>query len=447
MTEYPRLRADRSSATSPSDGGSPDQPSALPSAAAKSSRVLDISRTLAAHGAGAASVDLAFDLVLHEVVAHARDATRATGAAIALIRDGEMVCRATTGQSAPDLGVRVDTGSGLAGASVSTGKIQNCQDTETDSRVNAEACRTLGVRSMLIAPIFDAQEVFGILQVFSPSPGAFGEKEVDALHPLVERVVDSRREALAGITVGSREESSRKDEIANNKTTQPLDVEGEATGRAMGTDPSKASESWTTILFILVLAAAVVLGMVVGWRGGMRERKLASVPGPSAGSPGAATLRRSPPESAATLMSGSAADSKAAASGAETKPLVGVPSRDATAGGLVITQNGRVIYQTAESPTNAGAGTSQKKAPLLHRVEPEYPAEARAQHIQGAVVLDVRILADGRVGDVMAVSGDQLLVGAAVQAVKQWRFRPYLESGKAAESEVRITINFTMPSA
>src|SRR5580692_9154023 len=102
-----------------------------------SSDVTEVARTIAAHGGGAASFDLALDLVLHEVVEQARLATGATGAAIALARDGEMVCRATTGWDAPDLGVRLETASGLSGACLQTGKIQQCGDTETDPRVNA----------------------------------------------------------------------------------------------------------------------------------------------------------------------------------------------------------------------------------------------------------------------------------------------------------------------
>src|ERR1700722_20468470 len=79
------------------------------------SDVAELARTLAAHGGGAESFDLALDLVLNEVVEQARLATGATGAAVALARDGEMVCRATTGEHAPELGVRVETASGLSG--------------------------------------------------------------------------------------------------------------------------------------------------------------------------------------------------------------------------------------------------------------------------------------------------------------------------------------------
>src|SRR5262250_35971 len=123
-----------------------------------------VAQTLAARGGGALSVDLALDLVLNDVVEQARTVTGATGAAVAMFRDGKLTCRASSGENAPDLGVPVDASSGLAVACVSTGEIQQCQDTETDGRVNAEACQLLGVRSMLIAPLVDGQRLVGLIE-------------------------------------------------------------------------------------------------------------------------------------------------------------------------------------------------------------------------------------------------------------------------------------------
>src|SRR5579859_6262066 len=116
------------------------------------SDVDQIAKKLAAFAGKDVAQDLALDLMLNEAVEQARKATGATGGAIALIRDGEMICRATTGKNAPDLGVRVDMTSGLPAASLTTGKVQQCSDTEEGGLVNAEACRRLGVRSMVIAP-------------------------------------------------------------------------------------------------------------------------------------------------------------------------------------------------------------------------------------------------------------------------------------------------------
>src|ERR1700675_1882903 len=96
----------------------------------------ELATALSAHGGGALSADLALDLVLNEIVEHARLATGATAAAIALARGDEIVCRATTGANAPDLGVQLNVHSGLSGACVQSKKWQRCDDTETDSRVD-----------------------------------------------------------------------------------------------------------------------------------------------------------------------------------------------------------------------------------------------------------------------------------------------------------------------
>ena len=82
---------------------------------------------------------------------------------------------------------------------------------------------------------------------------------------------------------------------------------------------------------------------------------------------------------------------------------------------------------------------------LLHRVEPDYPEEARQQQIQGAVVLDVHIGQDGSVQEVTLLSGPALLAQAATRAVKQWRFKPRRVSGRPAEMQTRITLNFRLP--
>ena len=81
---------------------------------------------------------------------------------------------------------------------------------------------------------------------------------------------------------------------------------------------------------------------------------------------------------------------------------------------------------------------------LIHRVEPEYPEEARNRQVQGPVVLDIHIGQDGTVQDAKLVRGEPLLVDAAMAAVKQWRFQPRLVDGTPAEMQTRITLNFRL---
>ena len=84
------------------------------------------------------------------------------------------------------------------------------------------------------------------------------------------------------------------------------------------------------------------------------------------------------------------------------------------------------------------------EANLIHDVPPQYPPEAGRERIEGTVVLMAVIGKDGSVLDVQVESGLPLLAQAAMEAVKQWRYKPYLSNGEPVEIDSRITINFTI---
>ncbi len=81
---------------------------------------------------------------------------------------------------------------------------------------------------------------------------------------------------------------------------------------------------------------------------------------------------------------------------------------------------------------------------LIHQVRPVFPPLAIAAHVQGAVVLGAVITRAGAIENLRVVSGHPMLVRAAVEAVRQWRYRPYLLNGEPVEVETRITVNFTL---
>ena len=113
---------------------------------------------------------------LRLVADRAQTFTRAGGAAIALAdgrNQGEMVCRGCAGPDAPPLGTRLDLGSSFSGECIRTGKVLRCEDSETDLLADRESCRLLGIRSMVAVPVRDGDAVVGLLEVFSPQPGAF----------------------------------------------------------------------------------------------------------------------------------------------------------------------------------------------------------------------------------------------------------------------------------
>ena len=81
---------------------------------------------------------------------------------------------------------------------------------------------------------------------------------------------------------------------------------------------------------------------------------------------------------------------------------------------------------------------------LVHKVEPVYPPLARAARIQGSVELQAVISKEGRIERVQVLRGHPMLVKAAVDAVQQWRYRPYIFNGEPVEVETHVTVNFSL---
>jgi GAF domain-containing protein len=108
----------------------------------------------------------------------AQTLTGATGAAIALRRGNEIVCRARTGRTAPDIGVRLQTDSGLSAECVRTGEVLLCHDAESNPRVDWATCRRMGVRSILVAPLRHFRRTLGVFEVLSSTPHAFDNNDV-----------------------------------------------------------------------------------------------------------------------------------------------------------------------------------------------------------------------------------------------------------------------------
>ena len=84
------------------------------------------------------------------------------------------------------------------------------------------------------------------------------------------------------------------------------------------------------------------------------------------------------------------------------------------------------------------------KGLLTNRVEPTYPPVAREARIHGEVVLTAIIDRDGNIENLQLVSGHPMLAPAAINAVKQWQYKPYLLNGQAVEVETTITVNFEL---
>jgi TonB family protein len=444
----------------------------------------EVASKFAAHSRGKIPADLsgelALDIVLNEIVEQACLATRATGAAIALARDGEMVCRASTGGNAPELGTPLDMNSGLSGACLRTREIQRCDDALIHPNVDPEVSQQLGIRSVVVLPLLRDEDSIGVFEVFSSRPGAFGERDLRTLEVLKDRIlknIQARKSSLDALELAPTSVGEMLQENLDTKIEEPTEASLPENGEAEVTPASASRFDWVTaVLSVVIIAVALLMGSVFGIRMGWlkarsqhRSTKItaAVTPSPSTGMTSASNPRN------------------ASARETESRILTGQPDKSANSsrppqaetgrsveGGLRVYENGKEIFRMPPSETEV-AGTappdkidksgnaSQVLSPasivelspdaaegsLIHRVEPEYPEPALAQHIQGPVLLAIRIGREGTVEQIKVVSGDPQLAQAATAAVQQWKFKPYLVHGHAAEMETQITLNFTLPSS
>jgi TonB family protein len=462
--------------------------------------------TLAASGGGSSSKDLALDLVLNQIVEQACLATGATGAAIALLRNGEMVCRATTGRNAPDLGTRLDN-AGFSAECLRIGTLQRCDDTETDPRVDAGACRLLGVRSILVVPLWYWGEFMGIFEIFSPRPNAFGERDEQTLQALAYRIVRQAKTANGMIT-GFPESTAQLPPpppprtpvipvtasipIAPMTESIPICIIETDSNRptrvtpVVEFTPAQAAQErpdlWTLLLagFAILIACAIVGLMVwrVGWNGddvkktaAAPERTQSTLQTQPAQAPQEEILEFNSPLGSAAEQ-GKQASSSNEFAGASTKTDAAVPPAE----GLAIYDRGKLIYGTpirdadgADTPKSvpvksrvkvsapvslASVSTKDRSAQLspeaadallTNRVEPEYPDAARRAHIQGTVTVDTLVGADGKVLEANALSGSPQLTDAAAAAVRHWRYKPHVVNGKKVAFRTQVPVTFMLP--
>ncbi|MDW6017518.1 sensor domain-containing diguanylate cyclase [Vibrio plantisponsor] len=126
--------------------------------------------------------------VMQRVVDRALPLVRSDGAVIELADDGEMVYRAASGIASNYLGLRLEAASSLSGLCIDSSRALVCSDSEADSRVDIEACRKIGLRSMLVQPLNHLGKTVGVLKVMSSSVNKFGDEEVFILGLLAETI-------------------------------------------------------------------------------------------------------------------------------------------------------------------------------------------------------------------------------------------------------------------
>jgi TonB family protein len=436
-------------------------------------------------------LDLALDLVLNELVARAAEATHATAAALGLSRGEEMVCRAATGHPAPDLGIPLNTRDGFFGACFETRQPQLSVDTEFDPRVDSAISRRLGIRSILIVPVFDSRgknaPFSGILEVFSSSPAAFSHHDQQRLEGFAEECARVRQ---AAIELGQRKPASAlvrpalvSPELASPQFVPPEIIAPELIPlRIVPSDFAAAGpvpirrfpyDAWTLVLGSLAAVTIIAVSVLILSRiGSLRPPQTASqtrqpIPAESSSPPSAAATQRTRPSSS---------EKASAKPSRQSSPASASPA----AGELVVYEKGKVIFRLNPAPTTPDqanrqarrapikpdsdaiikASSTDKLAPaqsvwlspaeaedrLIGRIEPEYPPDAIAAHRTGSVVLELQVAEDGSVSNIRTLSGDPVLAAAASEAVRSWRYQPYRQHDHPSQFQTDVTLSFTLPN-
>jgi TonB family protein len=133
---------------------------------------------------------------------------------------------------------------------------------------------------------------------------------------------------------------------------------------------------------------------------------------------------------------------------------------------LVVYDHGKVVFRMKPATTKAGEAPvqdlsrsamllpssnvwlapEQSESRLLSRIEPVYPADALAAHRSGDVLLRVVVAEDGSVASIRTLSGDPVLAIAAADAVRQWRYQPYLLHDRPSQFQTDVTLKFSLPN-
>lgn len=135
--------------------------------------------------------------VMQLVSDHAQELTEACGAVVEIAEGDEMVYKAASGIAASHVGLRLKRSTSLSGRSVACGTILTCEDTETDERADREACRKIGLRSMVVVPLMGSDGPVGVLKVMSAEPGHFTDQHVAVLQLMVGFIASVMHSASA----------------------------------------------------------------------------------------------------------------------------------------------------------------------------------------------------------------------------------------------------------
>jgi periplasmic protein TonB len=224
---------------------------------------------------------------------------------------------------------------------------------------------------------------------------------------------------------------------------------GSASGNAVRPDRQRRRLSIAIILLLCALIVVLIKDHTY-WFGG--EETSAPEEQEQQVSPAPSTPAEAPAQAPATPATAPAAKpTKHVSTKHAAQPSTGVSVTShpaaATSEATNTLAKPAVVSKSVSKPSSPKGETAAERVQMASIKAPlpaDYPLLAGQMSVQGSVLLQVLIAANGAVDDVHVLSGPTILVSAAREAVRQWRFKPFYENGKAVETQARVTVNFTI---
>jgi TonB family protein len=427
--------------------------------------------------------------IMHAAAEAARILTEADGAALALRTHGRIVCRARSGDPTPDLGAPLNTDSGISGECIRSATIMVCHDAASDTRVDSDVCRAMDINSIAVVPLRGPTGIAGILEVFSTHVSAFGEPQIDSLRALAEIIEVAYGREVRGLQA----------KPAPPTKARPIGI---VSVEAPVISAPAASQSLTRRFWIIAAAIAVLLLAAGIWLGrepaletSAKEPPAAGHTAPAdsnvavlatAGQPKPTQLKPNPgielmdrrsvdhPSVDRHSVDHGAAEVVKQAAIVETvedqpEPLRIAPGRSLASAAIITNRDNLDPPSVASEPSATGtsansdqlsnlaaasgplpslaAPVSQGMTPgkLIRKIEPVYPQAAKMQGVAGTVIVEMTISENGTVRDVKQISGAPILAQAATDAIRKWRYSPFLLNGKPLEVQKQVSVVFKLP--
>jgi hypothetical protein len=170
------------------------------------------------------------DAALQLLADRAHYITGASGAAVALrrVEHRDLLCRASAGSNAPQLGTLLSMEYGLSGECVRSRQLVRCDDSERDPRVNKVVCRDLGIACVVVIPVLSDGQVIGVFELFSGQPGAFNDRDLSAILRLSQMVETAVKYAIPTCVIPPVAEAVATNLIPEVQPQVDVDIEAAA---------------------------------------------------------------------------------------------------------------------------------------------------------------------------------------------------------------------------